>query len=70
MKKDEHGEDVPAGQPETRERFSLLGSAYKRKAWIAAASERTAPLEEMRDWYRKAADRGREGGRRSPRIRS
>lgn len=27
VKKDDQGNDVPAGQPETRERFSLLGSA-------------------------------------------
>ena len=62
VKKDEQGNDVPAGQPETRERFSLLGSAYKRKAWIAAPSERPAPLVEMRNWYRKAAERGRKAG--------
>jgi pimeloyl-ACP methyl ester carboxylesterase len=58
VRKNERGEDVPAGQPETRERFSLLGSAYKRKAWIAAPAERPAALAAMRDWYRKAADRG------------
>ncbi len=60
VKKDDQGQDIPAGQPETRERYSLLGSAHKRKAWIAAPSERVEPLGEMRDWYRKAADRARD----------
>jgi hypothetical protein len=62
VRKDDQGKDIPAGQPETRERFSLLGSACKRKAWIAAPSERPAPLGEMRDWYRKAADRAQASG--------
>ena len=62
VKKDDQGQDIPAGQPETRERYSLLGSAYKRKAWIAAPSERVEPLGEMRDWYRKATDRTRTSG--------
>jgi tetratricopeptide (TPR) repeat protein len=60
VKKDHQGQDMPAGQPETRERYSLLGSAYKRKAWIAAPSERVEPLGAMRDWYLKAADRARD----------
>jgi hypothetical protein len=62
LKKDDQGQDVPAGQPETRERYSLLGSAFKRKAWIAAPAERVEPLGEMRDWYRKAAERALAGG--------
>jgi pimeloyl-ACP methyl ester carboxylesterase len=39
----------------TRERLSLLGSAYKRRAWIAAGNERVGFLEKMRDAYREAA---------------
>lgn len=55
-------DDTPAGQPETRERCSLLGSAYKRKAWIAAPAARAEPLGKMRHWYRTAADRALASG--------
>ena len=45
-----------ARSSETRERLSLLASAYKRKAWITEdKAERVATLGAMRDCYRRAA---------------
>jgi hypothetical protein len=46
----------------TRERLSLLGSAYKRQAWITTGSERTEALRRMRDNYRKAYELGERAG--------
>lgn len=46
-----------ARSSETRERLSLLASAYKRKAWITEdKAARVAALESMRERYRRAAE--------------
>jgi pimeloyl-ACP methyl ester carboxylesterase len=52
------GAQLQAGEPGTAEsatveRLALLGSAYKRKAWISAR-ERPAALARSRDYYRQA----------------
>jgi len=50
-------EDAPGKTPE---RLSLLGSAYKRKAWIS--TDPTAAIEQMNLAYQKASERaGKEG---------
>jgi hypothetical protein len=46
----------------TSERLSLLGSAYKRRAWISA-SERKESLGKMAGCYKEAFDLGRERGK-------
>jgi pimeloyl-ACP methyl ester carboxylesterase len=46
-----------ARSSETRERLSLLASAYKRKAWITEdKAARVAALESMGNYYRRAAE--------------
>ncbi len=42
---------------ETGERLSLLGSTYKRCAWITVGDERRAALAKMAEWYRKAHEK-------------
>jgi len=57
------GEDAQAdARFVTRERLSLLGSAYKRRAWITSGDERIAALERMRDAYREASDLAERAG--------
>ncbi len=45
---------------ETRERYSLLGSARKRLAWIETGAARDRALEGMREAYEKAESLGRD----------
>ena len=42
---------------ETPERLSLLGSAYKRRAWITKGDVRKESLSKMAEYYRKAHEK-------------
>ena len=42
---------------ETAERLSLMGSAHKRRAWIAKGAERKEALSKMAEYYRKAHEK-------------
>ena len=47
----------------TKERLSLLGSAYKRKAWLQTnKADRKKALDEMRENYQLAFNKGLESG--------
>jgi pimeloyl-ACP methyl ester carboxylesterase/tetratricopeptide (TPR) repeat protein len=49
------------GQLSTKERLSLLGSAYKRQAWLQSTkAKRKTALEEMRNNYQLAFNKGLE----------
>ena len=41
---------------ESSERLSILGSAYKRKAWITTGNTRIAALKRMQEYYRAASE--------------
>jgi len=47
----------------TVERLSLLGSAYKRLAWISRGDERKEALKEMGSYYEKAHEQTYKGGK-------
>ena len=55
------GEETDRGV--TVERLSLLGSAYKRKAWVSKADDREGPLGEMKEYYKKAFQLAENKGR-------
>ncbi len=42
---------------ETSERLSLMGSAHKRRAWIAQGTQRKDALSKMAEYYRKAHEK-------------
>src|SRR5262249_6679210 len=51
-----------AGDQQTVERLSILGSCYKRLAQVSVGKERKDALESMSKHYRAALDRGKASG--------